>query len=102
MKKKYYSWEECVSLREVKVMSSTFFVFRSIIGWIIGVLLANGSSLWQSLRKMNHPYIVKLKEVIRENDILYFVFEYMVIAFSLFSLNLNSFLIMYRLFFMWC
>lgn len=34
--------------------------------------------LWQSLRKMNHANIVKLKEVIRENDILYFVFEYMV------------------------
>lgn len=48
MKKKYYSWEECVNLREVK-----------------------------SLRKMNHPNIVKLREVIRENDILYFVFEYM-------------------------
>ncbi|GMY29597.1 cyclin-dependent kinase F-4 [Fagus crenata] len=48
MKKKYYSWEECVNLREVK-----------------------------SLRKMSHPNIVKLKEVIRENDILYFVFEYM-------------------------
>lgn len=48
MKRKYYSWEECINLREVK-----------------------------SLRKMNHPYIVKLKEVIRENDILYFVFEYM-------------------------
>ncbi|XP_023005752.1 cyclin-dependent kinase F-4-like isoform X2 [Cucurbita maxima] len=48
MKKKYYTWEECVSLREVK-----------------------------SLRKMNHPNIVKLKEVIRENNILYFVFEYM-------------------------
>ena len=27
---------------------------------------------------MNHPNIVKLKEVIRENDILFFVFEYMV------------------------
>ncbi|GFZ08630.1 hypothetical protein Acr_20g0004380 [Actinidia rufa] len=48
MKRKYYSWEECISLREVK-----------------------------SLRKMSHPNIVKLKEVIRENDILYFVFEYM-------------------------
>jgi len=34
--------------------------------------------IWQSLRKMNHPNIVKLKEVIRENNILYFVFEYMV------------------------
>ncbi|CAA0841899.1 Protein kinase superfamily protein [Striga hermonthica] len=44
MKKKYYSWEECINLREVK-----------------------------SLRKMNHPDIVKLKEVIRESDVLYFV-----------------------------
>lgn len=48
MKKKYYSWEECTSLREVK-----------------------------SLRRMNHPNIVKLKEVIRENDVLHFIFEYM-------------------------
>uniref|UniRef100_A0A7C9A1K1 cyclin-dependent kinase n=1 Tax=Opuntia streptacantha TaxID=393608 RepID=A0A7C9A1K1_OPUST len=48
MKKKYYSWEECINLREVK-----------------------------SLRKMNHPNIVKLKEVIREHDFLHFVFEYM-------------------------
>ncbi|KAL3619135.1 hypothetical protein CASFOL_036705 [Castilleja foliolosa] len=48
MKKKYYSWEECINLREVK-----------------------------SLRKMNHSNVVKLKEVIRENDVLYFVFEYM-------------------------
>lgn len=48
MKKKYYSFEECMSLREVK-----------------------------SLRRMNHPNIVKLKEVIRENDILYFIMEYM-------------------------
>ncbi|XP_017235891.1 cyclin-dependent kinase F-4 isoform X2 [Daucus carota subsp. sativus] len=48
MKRKYYSWEECINLREVK-----------------------------SLRKMSHSNIVKLKEVIRENDILYFVFEYM-------------------------
>ncbi|KAJ0967986.1 hypothetical protein J5N97_024903 [Dioscorea zingiberensis] len=48
MKKKYYSWEECVNLREVK-----------------------------SLQRMNHPNIVKLKEVIRENNVLYFVFEYM-------------------------
>lgn len=32
----------------------------------------------QSLRRMSHPNIVKLKEVIRENDTLFFVFEYMV------------------------
>jgi hypothetical protein len=48
MKKKFYSWEECISLREVR-----------------------------SLRKLNHPNIVKLKEVIRENDELYFVFEFL-------------------------
>ena len=48
MKRKFYSWEECMALREVK-----------------------------SLRKLNHPNVVKLKEVIRENDELYFVFEYM-------------------------
>ena len=34
--------------------------------------------LLKSLRRMNHPNIVKLKEVIRENDILYFIMEYMV------------------------
>ncbi|XP_062841778.1 serine/threonine-protein kinase MAK [Trichomycterus rosablanca] len=48
MKRKFYSWEECINLREVK-----------------------------SLKKLNHANVVKLKEVIRENDHLYFVFEYM-------------------------
>ncbi|XP_069462220.1 serine/threonine-protein kinase ICK isoform X2 [Ambystoma mexicanum] len=48
MKRKFYSWEECMNLREVK-----------------------------SLQKLNHANVVKLKEVIRENDHLYFVFEYM-------------------------
>ncbi|WOL19000.1 cyclin-dependent kinase F-4 isoform X1 [Canna indica] len=48
MKRKYCSWEECLKLREVK-----------------------------SLRRLNHPNIIKLKEVIRENDALYLVFEYM-------------------------
>uniref|UniRef100_A0A2P2MHS9 cyclin-dependent kinase n=1 Tax=Rhizophora mucronata TaxID=61149 RepID=A0A2P2MHS9_RHIMU len=37
----------------------------------------NALPILKSLRKMNHPNVVKLKEVIRENDILYFVFEYM-------------------------
>ena len=49
MKRKFYSWDECMNLREVK-----------------------------SLRKLNHPCIVKLKEVIRENDELFFVFEFLV------------------------
>lgn len=31
----------------------------------------------KSLRKLNHPCIVKLKEVIRENDELFFVFEFL-------------------------
>ena len=48
MKRKYYSWEEAMNLREVK-----------------------------SLKKLSHNNVVKLKEVIRENDTLYFVFEYM-------------------------
>mmetsp|Transcript_4724 Transcript_4724/g.7942 ORF Transcript_4724/g.7942 Transcript_4724/m.7942 type:complete len:488 (+) Transcript_4724:155-1618(+) len=48
MKKKFYTWEECMQLREIK-----------------------------SLKKLNHPNIVKLKEVIRENDELFFVFEFM-------------------------
>ena len=32
----------------------------------------------RSLRKLGHPSIVKLKEVIRENNELFFIFEYMV------------------------
>ena len=56
MKRKFYSWDECMALREVK-----------------------------SLRKLSHPCIVKLKEVIRENDELYFIFEYLVRAQHLIS-----------------
>ncbi|ORC85658.1 protein kinase [Trypanosoma theileri] len=49
MKQKYYTWEECVKLPEVAVV-------RRIHG---------------------HPNIVKMREVIREHNQLYFVFEYM-------------------------
>lgn len=48
MKRKFYFWEECINLREVK-----------------------------SLRKLSHPNIMKLKEVVRENNELFFIFEYM-------------------------
>merc|ERR1711998_451141 len=48
MKRKFKTWEECIQLREVK-----------------------------SLKKLNHPNIIKLKEVIRENDELFLVFEFM-------------------------
>ena len=33
--------------------------------------------IFQSLKKLNHANVVKLKELIREDDQLYFVFEYM-------------------------
>ena len=48
MKAQFASWDEAMKLREVK-----------------------------SLRKLNHYNIVKLKEVIRQQDSLYFVFEFM-------------------------
>jgi len=48
MKKKFYSWRECIKLREVR-----------------------------SLKKLSHPNIIKLKEVIRQNNELFFVFEFM-------------------------
>ena len=48
MKKKFFSWDECLELREIK-----------------------------SLRKFTHPNIIKLKEVIRANDDLYLVFEFL-------------------------
>lgn len=48
MKRKFYDWDECVNLREVK-----------------------------SLRKLNHPNIIKLKEIVQENNELFFIFEYM-------------------------
>jgi len=48
MKRNYCSWDESMNLPEAK-----------------------------SLRKMNHPNIVKLNEIVKENDQLYFVFEYM-------------------------
>lgn len=44
MKRKFYFWEECVNLREVK-----------------------------SLRRLSHPNIIKLKEVVRENNDLFFI-----------------------------
>jgi protein kinase len=48
MIKKYYSWEACITLREIK-----------------------------SLRKMSHNNIVKLKEAFRMNDELHLVFEFL-------------------------
>lgn len=48
MKQKFTTWEECMNLRELK-----------------------------SLKKLtNHPNVIKLKEVVRVNDELSFVFEF--------------------------
>lgn len=47
IKRKFTSWSECMNLREVK-----------------------------SLRKLKHPNIIKLKEVFKEDNTLYMVFEY--------------------------
>uniref|UniRef100_A0A3Q0KVA8 non-specific serine/threonine protein kinase n=1 Tax=Schistosoma mansoni TaxID=6183 RepID=A0A3Q0KVA8_SCHMA len=46
MKRKFYSWNECLNLREVK-----------------------------SLSKLSHPNIVKLREIVRENNYLYLIFD---------------------------
>ncbi|CBH16694.1 mitogen-activated protein kinase 9, putative [Trypanosoma equiperdum] len=48
MKQRFSNWEECLQLREV-----------------------------QFLRKVHHPNIVKLREVVRENNELFLIFEYM-------------------------
>lgn len=48
MKKRYHNWDECMQLREIK-----------------------------ALKQLNHQNIVLLQEVIREEDNLYLVFEYM-------------------------
>lgn len=48
MKAKYTSWAECIDLREIK-----------------------------SLRKLNHPNVIKLKEVLLVSEELYMVFEYL-------------------------
>eukprot|EP00002_Diphylleia_rotans_P024503 TRINITY_DN4841_c0_g1_i3.p1 TRINITY_DN4841_c0_g1~~TRINITY_DN4841_c0_g1_i3.p1 ORF type:complete len:176 (+),score=40.08 TRINITY_DN4841_c0_g1_i3:107-634(+) len=48
MKRKFHKWQECMELKEIK-----------------------------ALKKLNHPNIIKLREVLRENDELNFVFEFM-------------------------
>ena len=45
--------------------------------WILGRFECMALREIKSLRKLNQVNIVKLKEVIRVNDDLYFVFEYM-------------------------
>lgn len=48
MKKRFVTWDECMALREIK-----------------------------SLRKLTHPNIINLKEVVKVNDELYLIFEFL-------------------------
>lgn len=48
MKRKFYTWEECTQLWEVK-----------------------------ALQRLGHPNIIRLKEIIRQDNILYLIFESM-------------------------
>ena len=47
-KKKFYSWDDCMGLIELK-----------------------------ALKKLNHENVIQLKEVIKVNNELYFVFDYL-------------------------
>jgi len=47
MKRKFQNWDECINLREIKC-----------------------------LRKIEHPHIIKMKEVIKDKDELNLVFEF--------------------------
>ena len=77
MKRKYYSWDECMNLREVKVWIKKIWVIHC---W--SLFLTFYYTL-QSLQKLNHPHVMKLKEVVRENNELFLIFEYMVCFLSL-------------------
>ena len=77
MKRDYKTWEECVNLREVKVK-----VVRRT--WILckhsNLCVRNvHACMCQSLAKLKHTNVIQLKEVIhgREDNKLYFIFEYM-------------------------
>ncbi|KAI9199339.1 kinase-like domain-containing protein [Polychytrium aggregatum] len=86
MKKKYYSWDECLSLREIKASSSDA-ANAACCAWLerakgsandLGLTVYHVYARLQSLKKINnHVNIIKLREVVRESDELFFVFEYM-------------------------
>ena len=65
MKKEFKTWEECLNLREVKVCVILYTIVKVFI------------QSTQSLMKLKHVNIVRLHEVIREDNRLYFIFEYM-------------------------
>ena len=95
MKRKFFSWDECMNLREARGGGGGGRARggpRSRLrAGVLGPLhrrrrgrgahvraRARAPAQVKSLRKLNHPHVVKLKEVIRENDELFFVFEHLV------------------------
>lgn len=84
----------CEKLRYVFSVSLIYCIFSvgykskniSLIINHVFLLIFSWSVFLQALRKLNHPNIIKLKEVVRENNELFFIFEYMVrlLAFLLF------------------
>lgn len=79
MKRKYYSWNECMALREVRLWACRGGSRPSSHGGGGGSAThrrrARGRQI-KALKKLSHANIVKLKEVIRENDQLHMVFEF--------------------------
>jgi hypothetical protein len=80
MKKKFYTWEECMQLREVKVKKHFihsiimrklplnnlilhYFHALNTHNTYFSFFLITKSTQLQSLKKLNHPNIVKLREV---------------------------------------
>jgi protein kinase len=59
MKQKYHNWDECLQLKEIK-----------------------------SLRKLQHPNLIRLQEVLRLNDELYLVFDFL--EYNLFQVYNNA------------
>jgi male germ cell-associated kinase len=84
MKRRFKAWGECVSLREVLYALPVGRRTHVGIAHLVAVNTSNdslacyGTMQVVSLRRLSHPAIIKLREVIRENEELFFVFEYMV------------------------
>lgn len=86
MKRKYFFWEDCMNLREVKV-SSLSVIYEALV-LHVSFPVATTTVKWgktpfflltlQALRRLDHCNIVKLKEIVRENNELFIIFEYMV------------------------
>lgn len=90
MKNTFNCWEECKNLREIKVQDNSLSSFLCCLEhknclesarpflWSIILSTLLMMIFLQILSKLNHPSVVRLKEVVMENHVLYIIFEYMV------------------------